>query len=278
MSLKGVAMQTLEIIERGRYVAESGEVVEIGEAVRAAIEDTRLYTPTELRSLLKRGGSADAGPGPIEIEVTGEKTQEAARRLVLDEGRDDVALLNFASARNPGGGFINGAKAQEEDLARASALYPCLLEAREYYDANREVGHLVYTDHMIWSPKVPFFRIEARDRLEKPFSASVITAPAPNGGALERPWPHELPGNYEDALRKRAGMVLALAEAEQHRTLVLGAWGCGVFRNDPELVADAFGRHLESERFSSSFSKVVFAVWDGSRVGNRAAFERRFAS
>lgn len=273
MSLRGVAQQTLEIIERGAYVAGDGELVELADDIEAAIGGTLLYTPRQLDALLYR---RDGEGGRPLIEVTDELTQEAARRLTLDEGCEHVVLLNFASAKNAGGGFINGAKAQEEDLARASALYPCMLEARTYYDANRSCDHLVYTDHMIWSPDVPFFRVHARELLDRPFLASVITAPAPNAGALDREWPAELAGTtYEDALRKRAGKVLALAEDRGHRILLLGAWGCGVFRNDPELVADAFGRWLESSRFAGSFDRVVFAVW-GRDPANTEAFARRF--
>ncbi|MEO0601399.1 MAG: TIGR02452 family protein, partial [Myxococcota bacterium] len=91
---------------------------------------------------------------------------------VQDEGRHDLVLLNFASARNPGGGFINGARAQEEDIARASGLYPCLLQAPVYYDANRETRSLLYTDHLTYSPRVPFVRERNRRLLETPFLAS----------------------------------------------------------------------------------------------------------
>src|SRR5262249_60941792 len=105
---------------------------------------------------------------------------DAARRLYEDEGEQNAVALNFASARNPGGGFLGGAKAQEEDLARRSALYACLLTQRPYYDANRAERSLLYTDHIIYSPSVPFFRDRALDLVESPFCASIITAPAPN--------------------------------------------------------------------------------------------------
>ncbi len=277
MSLRGVAQQTLEILERGGYPASDGSFVDLAAAIAAAVDGTLLYTPRELDVLLAAGPSAREGVRAPIIEVTGELTQAAAQRLTLDEGCERIMLLNFASAKNAGGGFISGAKAQEEDLARASALYPCLLATRGYYEANRACGHLVYTDHMIWSPEVPFFRIDAHELLDRPFLASVITAPAPNAGALGREWPAELAGlDYADLLRKRAGLLLALAEDRGHRTVLLGAWGCGVFRNDPELVADAFGRWLESPRFAGSFDRVVFAVWDRGHT-NTEAFARRFA-
>ena len=78
-------------------------------------------------------------------------------------------MLNFASARNPGGGFLRGAKAQEEDLCRCSGLYETLLECPTYYSVNRHQKSMMYTDHIIYSPKVVFFRTGGRKpMLEKP--------------------------------------------------------------------------------------------------------------
>lgn len=277
MSLKGIAKQTLEIIEQGGYEAPGGGWVELGSAATEAVTQTETFTPDQLRRLLaQRADEAAASEAQAAIEVTGESTQAAARRLVQDEGVERLVLLNFASAKNAGGGFINGAKAQEEDLARCSALYPCLRAAPMYYEANRTPGvDALYTDHMIYSPSVPFFRVHSRELIDRPFMASVITAPAPNAGV------HRTRGrgglrSLEPALRRRAGYVLALAEARGHRQLLLGAWGCGVFRNDPHMVADAFGEWLESERFAGSFDAVCFAILDRGGA-TRAAFEGRFA-
>lgn len=210
MSLKGIAQQTLDVVER-------------------AVQGTVLYRPGDYRRL----ASSESSGGRPRIEVTSEKTGEASRRLV-EEGVPHVAALNFASAKNPGGGFLGGAKAQEEDLARCSALYPCLITQREYYDVNRAEHSPLYTDHLIYSPDVPFFRDEALDFLEQPFHVSILTAPAPNAGAAQRNAPHlmaHLPGVF----RARALKVLQVAAHQGHRTLVLGAWGCGAFRNNPNL-------------------------------------------
>ena len=177
-------------------------------------------------------------------------------------------LLNYASARNPGGGFIKGAKAQEEDLARCSALYRCLEPQTAYYAANQQTGKdtagMLYTDHIIHSPSVPFFRRKNRDLLEEPFLASVITAPAPNATQALRRDPTSLP-MIRAVLVRRAGGVLAVAEAHGHRNLLLGAWGCGVFGNPPRLVAAAFADWLASPRFAGSFDAVVFAVYEPVR-------------
>jgi uncharacterized protein (TIGR02452 family) len=273
MSLKGIARETVGIVERGEYVAPSGRTVRFREQVEQALRGTVLYRPGDFARLPRP--EPRAGGSAPRIEVTSEKTGAAARRCVEVEGVADLVALNFASARNPGGGFLGGAKAQEEDLARCSALYPCLLTQREYYDANRAESSPLYTDHVIFSPQVPFFRDEGLTLLEQPFRVSLITAPAPNAGSAERNAPHLLP-RMGEVLHARALKVLQVAAHHGHRTLVLGAWGCGAFRNDPRDAADAFARALDA--FPGVFERVVFAVWERGGDGpNPRAFRERFA-
>jgi uncharacterized protein (TIGR02452 family) len=274
MSLKGIAQETLAMIANGGFVAESGAVINFAAAQRLAEKGTTLYRPAAIAQLFENMTGGASGNCPI--EVTDETTQVAAYRLVKGEGYEDLVLLNFASARNPGGGFINGAKAQEEDLARCSGLYPCLLQQPEYYDVNRAQESLLYSDHLIYAPKVPWFRTRSRNLLDEYFLASVITAPAPNAGQIYRRDPHAGP-EIEPVLRQRAGYVLAIAADQGHRSLLLGAWGCGVFQNDPAMVADAFGQWLESPRFQGHFDRVTFAIYDSSQSQDTLkAFQARF--
>lgn len=277
MSLVAVAKETLEIVERGAYEAPSGRRVELAEALARAVRGTVLYRPETLERLVAMRAAAAVGAGAAPcVEVTPESTAEAARRLVEAEGEARVVALNFASAKNPGGGFLGGAKAQEEDLARCSALYPCQLTQRAYYDANRSERSFLYTDHLIYSPDVPFFRDESLALLEAPFSVSIITAPAPNAGEVLRRKKGAGPA-IEAALERRAERVLAAAADHGHRVLVLGAWGCGVFRNDPRVVARVFHGHLFGPRFAGVFDRVVFAVWAPKGPGATfAAFRERF--
>lgn len=273
MSLAGVAKETVEIVDRGDYTGPSGQLVSIRDAVAAATRGTRLYTPEDLADL----AAPPPGAGSPAIEVTPETTAAAARRLVEAEATCDVAALNFASAKNPGGGFMGGAKAQEEDLARCSALYHCVRMARGYYDANRACDSLLYTDHIIHSPGVPYFRDERLDLLDRPFLVSMLTAPAPNAGEYlrRRPRGH---ADIDAALDRRAELVLRVLAHHGHRTLVLGAWGCGVFRNDPARVAASFARWLRDPRYAGAFARVVFGIYDRSREQSTLrAFERAFA-
>lgn len=259
MSLKDKAQETLKILEDGGFTAPSGEWVDMREQIEFSVSNSTIYKPEQFEDLTRPVGGSS---GPPAIEVTPETTQIAAGRLVR-EGCRDLALLNYASARNPGGGFINGAKAQEEDLARCSALYKCLISQKEYYEVNRRQASKLYTDHVIYSPKVPWFRLRARDDPEEVFLASVITAPAPNARqALRHGDTRE---EIEAAMRRRCGQVLGVARHNGHRNLLLGAWGCGVFGNDPAMVANAFNVWIHGPEFASAFDRVVFAIYDTSK-------------
>jgi uncharacterized protein (TIGR02452 family) len=272
MSLAQVAKETVEIGDRGWYVASSGARVSIADAVARAAGGTLLYRPDDFEQL--HLPVDDVGPATIRpIEVSAETTAEAARRLVEREGVSRVAALNFASARNPGGGFLGGAKAQEEDLARCSSLYKCQLTQPGYYQANRATVSMLYTDHLIYSPEVPFFRDERLELLATPFTVSIITCPAPNAGEAHRrgEGPH-----VRTTLERRARHVLRVAAHHRHHALVLGAWGCGVFRNDPCEVADVFARLLTTPPLCRAFARVVFAIYDRSKSqGTLRAFEER---
>lgn len=267
MSLTAIANQTLEIVKRGEYQATSGRVVHLKAQLAEAIEGTRLYTPQELARLLENRQRLQNPTGKVvrpKIEVTPESTAQATRRLSEEEGEQAVVALNFASARSPGGGFLRGAQAQEEDLARCSALYECQLRQQEYYEANRAQRSPLYTDHIIYSPKVPFFRDEQLELLEKPFLTSIITAPAPNAGEFLRGEPQALE-MLRSTLERRAGMVLEVAADQGERVVVLGGWGCGVFRNSPAVVAQVFADWISHPGFGSAFERVVFGIYERDR-------------
>jgi uncharacterized protein (TIGR02452 family) len=276
MSLKNTAQETLSILEVGKYTNQSGQTIEFLAAQKMAVEKTVLYTPEQSYALLEKRFSSPSKQQP-KIEVTNETTQVAANRLVRTEGCKDLLLLSFASARNPGGGFLNGAKAQEEDLARCSGIYPCLLTQPTYYDVNRAGDSLLYSDYVIYSPNVPWFRVRNRDLLDDVFLASVITAPAPNAGQSLRLDP-ECSSEILSTLKRRAGIILAIARDNGHRSLLLGAWGCGVFCNGPNMVADVFGNWLTDPCFLGCFDRVVFAIYtSNNNVETLTAFQRRFA-
>jgi uncharacterized protein (TIGR02452 family) len=254
-----LAAETVAIVERGGYQTPSVVWVDLAAGVRDAVAGTRMYLPDEP---LPAAGADSAGPL---VEVTTESTLAAGRRL----GPDTAALV-FASARNPGGGFLSGARAQEEDIARASALYACLSAAPDFYAHHRGQRDLRYSDRVIYSPEVPVFRDDRGALLDSPYHLSMITAAAPNLAAIRTNRP-DLAASVPEVVRARALRVLQVASAHGHRRLVLGAWGCGVFGNDPAVVADAFGVAL---RRLNRFDHVVFGVLDRAPA---AATYRAFA-
>ncbi|MEU6076270.1 TIGR02452 family protein [Micromonospora sp. NPDC047074] len=244
--LRALAQDTVAIAERGTYRTADGEVA-IGAQVARAVAGTRLYLPEDAVPV---PSPVDAAP---DIEVTNESTLAATRRL-----GGDLACLVFASARNPGGGFLNGAQAQEESVARSSALYPCLRVASDFYAHHRSQPELVYSDRVIYSPAVPVFRDDKGVLLPAAYPVSFLTAAAPNRAAIAHSQPRHLP-DLPAVLARRAARVLRIAASHGHRRMVLGAWGCGVFGNDPAVVAAAFATAL---RQSPWFERVVFAVLD----------------
>ncbi|MEU3611774.1 TIGR02452 family protein [Streptomyces sp. NPDC006872] len=275
--LRGIARETEEIVAAGGYRTSDGRTVALADAIEAARAGTRMLGPGPVEvprnPPADTADTLDAHAEPV-VEVTGESSLEAARRLA----DAPVAVLNFASARNPGGGFLNGAQAQEEALCRASALYTCLLQARDFYDHHRAHRDPFYTDRVIHSPAVPVFRDDRGRLLDEPFAAGFLTAAAPNAGVVLRTTPERAP-ELPAALAVRAERVLETAAAHGYRRLVLGAWGCGVFRNDPAQVAEAFRALLgPGGRFARTFEHVVFGVLDrtpGTVV--LGAFEKTFA-
>ena len=265
---------TLGIIEQRGYTNTAGRWMNLAPAITTGIDGTMLYRPEQLAALVERL-SVDAPDSrrPL-VEVTDETTLCAAHRLWLD-GTKDVLALNFASAKNPGGGFLSGSRAQEESLARASALYASLTSAQAYYDANRATRTPVYTDHTIYSPRVPVFRSDDGALLDEPYPVSFVTAPAVNVSALRQHNRHDQ-AVVERTMARRVPNVLAVAAEHGHRALVLGAWGCGVFGNDPALIARLFSQALEGP-LGNHFSRVVFAVFDPSPDrGTFGAFRRQF--
>lgn len=209
--LRAIAQQTEDIVAAGAYRASGGRAVSIAAAVEAARAGTRMYGPGPVRT--PAGAPAGTPSASTLFQVTGESSMEAARRLAGEGGprpAGPVAVLNFASARNPGGGYLNGAQAQEEALCRASALYTCLLRARQFYDHHRAHRDPLYTDRVIHSPAVPVFRDDRGALLDEPYTAGFLTAAAPNAGVVLRTAPEraaELPG----ALAVRAERVLETA-------------------------------------------------------------------
>lgn len=273
-----IAEHTLAACDSGRYVNARHEIVELGPLIERAVAGTFGFDAATVQQqitelpLPSRRLRKKAGPTPI--CVTGESTVAAIRRLAAADPRVHLGCLNFASAKRPGGGFLGGAQAQEESLARSSALYPCLLTQPAHYARNQANHSPLYLDLAIYSHQVPFFRDDNGAWLDAPVPCSVITCAAPNAAALRKHGRVD-EAAVEAALRRRANLVLQIANSTGIDVLVLGAWGAGVFGNDPDLVARVFRDALTTD-FADWFTEVVFAVLGGPGTPNHDAFARVF--
>jgi len=203
-----------------------------------------------------------------DVLVANETTLGAARRLG-DAGLRALSL-NFANGVAPGGGVLTGARAQEETLCRSSALLRTL-EGDPMYDAHRQGAPSESSDWVILSPDVPVFRRDDGAVTEL-WRTSFATCAAPYA-------PHVGQPRSGDLLARRIRRLLAVAHAYGFDVLVLGAWGCGAFGNDPVRTARDFRKVLEGE-FDGAFRQVTFAITDWSPDRKflgpfRDAFSRR---
>ena len=200
-----------------------------------------------------------------------------------------VAVLNFASYKNPGGMYYEGSSAQEEFLCHHSTLYPVLENFRAaYYSSHKStLNRALYTDTALYSMCITFFDyqlIYGDDRFSCKVNgtreADVITCAAPNRGTFERyqcshPLTEEIKKLLYDTMYRRCELVLEIAKVNGVRYLVLGAFGCGVFGNKPEEVAGIFHKLLTTT-YLGEFKEVRFAIPIG-KDGNNLAFRKVFS-
>jgi uncharacterized protein (TIGR02452 family) len=251
-----LAQDTLRIIERGNYRNNLGETVSIKTEIAEAAENSKLFRDEDFPEKFE----LTRNDAETRFEITDETTLEAAKRIFKEDADEDAFVLNFASAKNPGGGFLRGTIAQEESIAYASALYATLTPHSEMYDYNRRNGTALYSDWMIYSPKVPVFRNDDGSLLRTPYAATFLTSPAVNAGALRQNEPQKA-DLIAPINRMRARKLLWIANREAHQPLILGAWGCGVFQNDPAEIAEMFKDLLAGE-FENCFRRVIMAIYD----------------
>lgn len=244
------------------------------EAVKVGRQNTRLYQEGDDTDLPLPESREGAGKRTAKVLVTDHKTFETAMELSDRYPGKKTAVLNFASATRPGGGVLKGSRAQEESLCRCSTLYPTLDRKwlyDKYYTVNRNRGDARYSDACIYSPGVIIcktdddipVRMEEKDWRE----VDVISCAAPNLRAKpsniynpDAGKPLSLTDQELFNLHvKRARHIFRVAAANQVDILVLGAFGCGAFQNDPRVVARAYRQ--VTEEFRDFFDLIAFAVY-----------------
>ena len=226
---------------------------------------------------------------PAIIKVTNRDTFTAAKEyanIINSTNEGFVGVLNFASSTNPGGGVTKGSTAQEECLCRCSNLYLTLYQEkciREYYNVNKKYMSNLGSDAIIYSRNVYVFKdknynmLPVKDR----FYVDVLTCAAPN--LRENPRNQYNSDASEEKLSlsdeelynihvKRARNILNVAVKNEDDYLILGAFGCGAFRNNPEIVAKAYKDVLQDYMYC--FKVIDFAIIDGKYSNNYEIFKR----
>jgi uncharacterized protein (TIGR02452 family) len=244
----GLGQSAVKAAQEGFYLTRAGQVIVWRDAVQTARATKQSIAVNTLLATNERGAFEETT-----VQVTNETTLGASLRLVK-RGLRPIAL-NFANGFQPGGGFLMGATAQEEVLCRSSALYHTLI-GDPMYEEHRRLQLPDSSDRAIYSPNVPVFRMDDGTELESPWLLSFITCAAPYAPAVGQP-------QAGDFLKQRIHRVLAIAQGYGYAALILGAWGCGAFRNDAQRTAIDFCHALEQE-YDGAFSEVVFAIADWS--------------
>jgi uncharacterized protein (TIGR02452 family) len=177
-----------------------------------------------------------------------------------------VAVLDFASFKNPGGGFMGGSLAKEEALCAESTLYPVLLAIENsFYVPNRSNVHRsLYTNRSMYVPGVSLLRDgEFFGRVDVIVSAAPNCKAALSAGCSR--------SECSEALQSRIDTVMSIAVDNGVDTLIAGAFGCGVFGNDPLEVASIFKTWTESH--PGALKSVVYAIPDLESVNYKAFAE-----
>lgn len=247
-----LGQETVAILRAGGYTSGTGRQVVLREALAAARVNTVEYPPARQPPSPARDRAA------MRITVRDATVLDVGRRMAA---AGPVAALNFASATHPGGGFLGGARAQEESIARSSGLFHAL-DGRHMYAFHRTNPDAMHSDYALYTPDVPVFRTDAGELLDNPWYLSVVTCAAVHGKALGRYAPHRLP-EVPAVMAARTARVLSVAAEQGVRRFILGAWGCGAFGLEPGMMAHIFHDALHGA-FHGVFEEIVFAVADWS--------------
>ena len=243
-----LALETLHWVAKGNYTTTAGKEVPLARRVDRAIEGTIGVPPTTPVAIPQRLDQA-----ATDVEIANETSLSAARRLI-DEGHDPL-ILNMANGVTPGGSLLFGGRGQEEYLCRSSALWSTIRD-NPMYAAHAEQGNLECSDWAILSPDVPIIRDDDGLPLGSPWLASFITCAAPYTHRVGR-------GRSREIMASRVERLLTIAASHGYKSLILGAWGCGAFGNEPTVVANAFLAALTGP-LSDCFQRITFAIPDWS--------------
>ena len=195
---------------------------------------------------------------------------------LLPAENEKVAVLNFASFKNPGGGFLKGSTTQEESLCHSSYLYNVLSAFyKEYYIPNQQnTFKCLYNNSAIYSAGIRFWDILPGSKITdetKNIKVDVITCAAPNYNAARKYYSVHSIDNYQ-ALSSRIKFIKDICNIKGVNTLIAGAWGCGVFGQDPRQTSELFAQIFEKDEYN--LERIIYAI-PNTYSKNYLAFYKR---
>lgn len=239
---KSIAQETLAAVNQGFYEYN-------GNQIKIFLTPYTYYDPQS--SFLR-----PSSPKSINhtcFKIVKKTTIQACKDIYFSHTISPCALV-FASAKNPGGGWLKGANAQEESITRCSALYNAV-QGSPMYAQNMEKTNKrgVYTHAITYCPMVPIFRDEDGNYEAEIYYADFVLCPAVNLSICRE--------NAEEIMNERIDRILNVMCLQGKKYIILGSYGCGVFGNDPENIAIIF-EELLNGKYANVFDTVVFAVVD----------------
>lgn len=257
------ANELLDILNKGTYIVGNRRVI-IPE-----YKEATYYKHTELGKLTEVTEQT-ANVSDLNITIINKSTVDA---VIYEASKSNsVGVLNFASAMNPGGGFIKGAMAQEEALCQASTLYIQLKDGQMYKDNKNTCWGKGYYNNSMNVCETYFIKDGKGSLLANPAKAIVVTSAAANLSRIENVNKQEI----YDLMYNRMEEIIKMFIRYECKTVILGAFGCGVFKNDPNDIANIWKELLEI--YGGHFNKVVFAIMSRHGDKNIEAFNNVFKS
>lgn len=273
-----VWQDTLQKIKNGKYISERGQETDLSAILTKDIAERTIFVEKEIKTEATERFAA------TKIKVVNDDCLNVAHKLI-SEGKKPC-VLNMANRQMPGGGVRSGSGAQEESICRRSDYYRSIFT---FHEIGTEFGLKVNTEHSypmdrtyggIYTPDVTVFRSDERTGyalLDQPYKVSLVAVAAINNPSLEE---GRMNAVLEEATKNKMRTILRLAYNNGHKTLVLGALGCGAFNNPPEQIADLFKQVLNEDEFKNIFEEIIFAILTRNMYtedkGNYSIFKKAF--
>ena len=268
-------MTTESLVACFNDTIERSQTGELKEFTERAISSNCLYKENFSSPDCGRQNYADSAAE--KIFVVPDSTFSAAQKN-LRYGK--TAVLNFANPQYPGGGASKGAVAQEECLCRCSNLYLCLSAPNifeDYYFYHKKYTNHLFSDRLIYTKDVVVFKDESevpallsRDEW---FFVDVITCAAPYIAKIDID-----NASLKSLFKSRIKNIFEAAIDNKVEVIILGAFGCGAFKNPPEVVAEAFREVIDENGYADNFKKIVFAIkCNPNNTKNLDVFQEEFS-